>query len=189
MESLRAKLIDIRRLLERAEALELSNGAVRRLRWFEFALMHHGNVSLTCRHFGIARTTFLRWALRFDPANPETIEEKSRRPFRVRQPQTDSRAVGLIRELRTEHLTLGKEHIQKLLQEKHGITLSVSTVGRVIARHKFFFGESASHQTKRETELETPSLQPKPRAKPSAESESASTSLPFPATDPGLEPS
>src|SRR4051794_22561659 len=45
-----------------------------RLRWFlHFA--EHGSVSATCRQFGIARTTFYRWARRFDPSDLRTLED------------------------------------------------------------------------------------------------------------------
>lgn len=140
---------DVRRLLTRSRELELSAGAVQRLKWFLFALENDGNVSLTCRHFGIARTTFMRWAERFDARDPATLEEHSRSPHNVRTSEIDHETVEMIRALRTKHPTMGKTQIQKILQEKHGITLSSSTVGRVIARHNMFFGDLPSHLRKR----------------------------------------
>ena len=139
----------IRSLLRRAETLELSRGAIQKLKWLLFATTHGGNVSLTCRHFGISRSTFLRWAERFDPANPLTLCEQSRRPHAVRAPETDTRVIALIKSLRQKQPLLGKEHISALLHTMHGIEISPSTVGRVIARYKLFFADTAAHRNKR----------------------------------------
>jgi transposase-like protein len=149
MTSLHARLQDVRRLLRNAEGLELSVGAVQRLKWFAYALEHDENISLTCRHFGIARSTFLRWAERFDAHDIATLEEQSRRPHTVRTPDTDARVIDLVRALRTQHTNMSKETITQILREQHGVDLSVSTVGRIITRHKMFFGSSPSHRQKR----------------------------------------
>jgi hypothetical protein len=44
---------------------------------------------------------------------------------------------------------MGKSAIQRELAEKHGITVSASTVGRVISRYGFFFADTPSHRQKR----------------------------------------
>jgi transposase len=143
------RLQDVRRLLRSAEEYELSAEQVQRLKWFQYALEHDGNVSLTCRHFGISRSTFLRWAERFDASDLRTFDEQSRRPHTVRAPETDAKTVELIRTIRLSSPTLGKEHIARHLSAEHGITISSSTVGRIIKRHGLFFGETASHSGKR----------------------------------------
>lgn len=150
------RLADVRRLLKQAVELELSSGAVQRLKWFLYTLEHDNNVSLACRHFGIARSTFMRWWNRFDANDTSSLEETSRRPHAVRAPETDARTVAAIRELRMAHPTTGKVGIHAMLGQLYGIEASVSTVGRVIARHKLFFAEKASHMQKRgETETVT----------------------------------
>ncbi len=146
---LRAAQADLRRLLRHADVLELSVGARLRLRWFAYALAHGGNVSLTCRHFGISRSTFFRWADRFDPKRPETLEEYSRRPHTVRKPESDERIVTLIRGYREVQQPCSKERIAELLAAEHGLTVSASTVGRIIRRHGFFFSATPSHAEKR----------------------------------------
>jgi transposase-like protein len=145
----RVTLPDVRRLLKQAVALELSAGAVLRLKWFLYACEHDGNVSLTCRHFGIARTTLLRWMERFDASDISTLEEESRRPHTVRAPETDTHVIELIRVIRQEQPTLGKLPIQQLLMERHGMHVSASTIGRIITRHQLFFGETPAHERKR----------------------------------------
>ena len=54
-----------------------------RLQWF-LHFTECGSVSTTCRHFTIARTTFHRWARRFDPRNLATLEDlPTSRPGRI----------------------------------------------------------------------------------------------------------
>ncbi len=43
----------------------LSREATRRLKVLDYARTH--SVAATCRHFGIARSTFYRWQSRYDP--------------------------------------------------------------------------------------------------------------------------
>lgn len=145
----KVRLQGVLHLLARADELELTPEALQRLRWFAYALEHDGNVSLTCRHFGIARSTFLRWAERFDPRDPRTLEERSRRPHMMRQPETDPKVVELIRTLRAAHPLMGKREIESRLSAEHGLRVSSSTIGRVIARHGFFFADTPSHRAKR----------------------------------------
>lgn len=144
-----ARAADVGRLLSRSRELELSANVVQKLKWFAYALSHQGNISLTCRHFGIARSTFMRWAERFDPRDPLSLEEHSRRPHSMRTSEVDSSIVEMIRALRMKHHQMGKEEVQRILKEKHGITLSASTVGRIIARHQMFYGDFPSHARKR----------------------------------------
>jgi transposase-like protein len=183
MSGLPLRLQDVRRLLKQAVSLELSASAVQRLKWYAYALEHKHNISRTCRHFGIARSTFLRWAERFDPSNPDTLEETSRRPHTVRVPETDPQAIEHIRLLRQEFPLMGKVGIAKLLKEKFETELSVSTVGRIIARHNFFFADKPSHESKRtvvigdETESVIAAIKPN---KSSDESEGLSSLIPHP---------
>src|SRR3989338_2443143 len=104
----------IESLRSQAKELELSAGAKIRLAWFAFAFDHEGNVSLTCTHFGISRSTYHRWAERFDPADPRTLEERSKRPQRVRAEETPKEIIDLIREYRLAMPTAGKEKISQL---------------------------------------------------------------------------
>ena len=150
MKQLRAYRHKIISMLSRVQQLELSRAAKLRLQWFLFAVEHDCNVSLTCRHFGIARTTFLRWANRFDPADPTSLEEYSRKPHTVRKPETDNYAVELIRKYRERFPLMSKFEIAQKLQDEHSITLSASSVGRTIARNGFFFADTDAHRRKRQ---------------------------------------
>jgi len=95
----------------------------------------HRNARLTCRYFGISSRTFYRWKNRFDPLDLTTLEEESRRPRHVRQPQTPIAVVEAILALRTQYPRWGKMKLAVLLAKK-GITVSASTVGRIMNRLK-----------------------------------------------------
>lgn len=138
----------IEKLLRRADDIGLSHQAKQRLKLFSYALKHSGNISLTCRHFGIARSTFLRWAERFEARDESSLEERSRCPKKVREPKTDVGIIERIRALRLAYPTQGKQRIAHILAME-GMHVSASTVGRVIARHALFFAPTPSHRAKR----------------------------------------
>lgn len=134
--------------------LKLSREAVLKLRWIEYFLTHGESISLTSRHFGIARSTFVRWACRFDSRNPYMLEEKSRCPNTVRQPETSDEVIAFIEAYRRREHSISKELIQEKLLNERGIGLSTASVGRVIQRNGFFFGDTPAHIRKRRIALE-----------------------------------
>jgi len=69
-------------------------------------------------------------------------------------PKTELRVIEYVSAMRKESPNLGKEIIAKELLRLHGITVSSSTVGRVISRHGLFFGTSPLHKAKRKQALE-----------------------------------
>ncbi len=112
----------------------ISPEAAKKLRWMDH-YAKTGNARLTCRYFGISPKTFYRWKNRFDPYDLKTLEEESRRPDHVRQPQVPVTVVEKILELRTRYPRWGKNKIVVLLR-REGIKVSASTVGRVMNRLK-----------------------------------------------------
>ena len=112
----------------------ITREAAKRLKWMDHYL-RHGNARLTCRYFGISPQTFYRWWNRFDPYDLRTLEDHSRRPCHVRQPQSEPGVVERIRELRERYPRWGKDKLAVLLR-REGIEVSASTVGRVINRLK-----------------------------------------------------
>lgn len=80
-------------------------------------------VSLTCRHFGIARSTFSCWHQRFDPWNLISLERRSSRPHRYRQPTWQPKHVAAVQLLRERFPRWGKATLQPLLAQE-GIVLS-----------------------------------------------------------------
>ena len=116
-------------------APELSPEARRRLRWIDYYLQHGRNASQTCRHFDIGRETFYRWWRRYDPRRLQTLEDdrRTRRPKRVRQPQTPVALEGRIRRLREQYPRWGDRKLAVLLR-REGSTISHATIGRVLQR-------------------------------------------------------
>ena len=82
------------RLAGRGQAL--SPGARKRLKWMDYYEQHGKNAALTCRYFGISRQTFYRWRRRYRPQRLASLEERSRRPRRVRQPVRATRLRGAL---------------------------------------------------------------------------------------------
>ncbi len=121
--------------LLRSVAAQLSRDARRRLQWMDFYAPHERNARLTCRHFGISSATFYRWWHRYDPRRLASLEDdrRTRRPHRVRQPQTAPALVTRIRALREQYPRWGKLKLAVLLRQD-GWTVSASTIGRTLTR-------------------------------------------------------
>lgn len=116
----------------------LSREARLRLKWMDY-YHRHRDASLTCRHFGIGRSLFYKWKKRYNRMGPRGLEATSKRPQAVRAPMTPTAHVDLIRALRRTHPEYSKYKLAVILARDHGITLSASTVGRVITRYNLFF--------------------------------------------------
>src|SRR3990170_1182022 len=65
--------------------IELSRAARGRLAWMDYYRTRR-NAALPCRRFGISRQTFYRWKRRYDPDWLSSLEDRSHRPHRRRQP-------------------------------------------------------------------------------------------------------
>ncbi len=89
----------------------------------------------TCRHFDIARSTYYKGKKRYDPHALTTLEDRSSRPKRVRQRQWTPAQAEAVRTVRDIHPRWGKAKIAVLLA-RDGITLSASTVGRILTMLK-----------------------------------------------------
>lgn len=108
----------------------LSKEARVRLQWFTWHDQHGQNVSLTCRHFGISRQTFYVWRKRYRPRRLASLEQRSSRPRRRRQPTWTVEQVHAVQQLRAQYPRWGKDKLVHLLPA--GMRLSVSMVGRIL---------------------------------------------------------
>jgi len=95
----------------------------------------HRNAALTCRRFGISRQTFYRWWPRFDPQDLATLEARSHRPHRRRQPTWTAELAERVLALRRQYPRWGKDKLAVLLA-RDGRRVSVSMVGRLLSRLK-----------------------------------------------------
>lgn len=112
--------------------VELSKEARKRLKWFDYYYANGRNARLTCRHFDISPQTFYRWKGRYDGRHLETLESRSHRPKKVRQPLYSVELVEVVVRLREQYPRWGKDKLLVLL-EKEGLRTSASTVGRILA--------------------------------------------------------
>jgi transposase InsO family protein len=115
--------------------VELSREASKRLKWFDYYYSHGHNARLTCRHYDISPQTFYRWKGRYDAEHLETLEDRSHRPRRVRQPTYSVELVQAVVSLRERYPRWGKDKLVILL-EGEGYHVSASTVGRILSYAK-----------------------------------------------------
>lgn len=111
---------------------ELARGAARRLAIIRHAQEVTGNVSATCRYFGITRQAFYRWLRRFEEHGPEGLRDRSRRP-RVSPNATKAEVVGKIVYLRQSY-HFGPHKISMYLKRYHEVQISPSGVWRILKR-------------------------------------------------------
>lgn len=112
--------------------VRLSPDAKRRQSWLDWYQQHGRNARATCRHFGISPDTLYRWRRRHEPGAPQSLEADSRRPDRGRAPTVRTAALrAQVKALREAYPRWGKEKLVVLLR-RAGVTVSVSTVGRLL---------------------------------------------------------
>ena len=119
--------------LERMLAEPLSDAARTRLKW----ITHYkkkGSAALTCRHYDLNRSTFYKWLARFTQRGLAGLEDLPRAPRRSRTSSVPWQTVQLIVDLRKEWPAWSKHKIAVILARDHAITLSASTVGRIMKR-------------------------------------------------------
>ncbi len=132
MQIITARVLGAARL---AGLPQLSRMARQRVKWMDYYRAHGGNAALTCRYFGISRQTFYRWRRRYNPRDLTTLEERTHRPKRLRQP-TWSRELALaVLHLREQYSRWGKDKLVVLLRQR-GWATSTSMVGRILSHLK-----------------------------------------------------
>jgi transposase InsO family protein len=87
-----------------------------------------------CREFGICTATGYRVLKRYDPDNPASLQDRSRRP--LRPPSTDAEREAAIVGVRVDHPTWGPKKIRAYLQhDRPEMAWPVtSTIGAVLQR-------------------------------------------------------
>lgn len=100
------------------------------VRWYQ---AHGRVVRLTARHFGYSADTVSRWVRAFALRRIAGLEDKSRRPKKVRTPTTPPAVLVRIRQLRETYPRWGREKLRVLLA-REGIAVSGKTIDRILAR-------------------------------------------------------
>jgi transposase InsO family protein len=91
-----------------------------------------GNVSATCRYYGISRQCFYKWLRRYEELGEAGLRDGSSRPHHCPN-ETSSEIVGKIIYLR-QHYHFGPHKISMYLKRYHDIAISPSGVWRILKR-------------------------------------------------------
>ena len=102
----------------------------------------------TNQAFGADRKLIHVWKRKLKKGDNQlqSLIPESTRPIRTRTMNTDSRIIEFIREKRQKHPRIGKEKLKPLLDRYCSSisikTISESTIGKIIKRHKMFYQKS-----------------------------------------------
>lgn len=142
--------------LSRIRPVNLSKRAKFRLNVIEHYLNKTRNVSLTCRHFAITRSYFYKWYTRYNPRHLASLEDRSRRPHKLRPATYDYNLVKIVRKLRTNYPSYSSKKLAVILLRDYAISFSHSTIGRIILKYKLYFKaitRQARYRSKRAIEV------------------------------------
>ena len=131
--------------------------AAKRLAMIRHAMEVSGNVSKTCRYYGVSRPTFYKWLLRYDEGGVEALRDHSRRPH-TSPNATRTEVVGKILYLR-RHYHFGPQKISMYLRRYHDVAISPSGVWRILKRldmSRFPASQRYKRQTERWKRYEKP---------------------------------
>lgn len=149
MQHLTLRLADLQTLLARARMEARTPEVIRRLEWIVQFVEQGQSLENTARLVGVSPATLRRWIKRFDPSDLSSLEERSHMPQKFRTSTVPADVIGFIRAYREREPLMGKERIADLLLSEHNVTLSASTIGRVIEREKLYFADTPLHLRKR----------------------------------------
>ncbi|MDO8512905.1 MAG: integrase core domain-containing protein [bacterium] len=122
-----------------AKMQSISREGMRRLEWIiYYETKGEFNATFTCRHFGIARKTLYKFLDRFDSADFQTLEDKSRAPIHVRQKEITLLEEDRIKLIRKQDLSQGKEKIRQEYNERFGEDISCHKILYTIQKHKLY---------------------------------------------------
>ena len=153
---------------KQAILLGLSKAAKGKLEWFVY---YHSkasrNARLTCRYFGISKTTFYKWLAVFDETNLRALEEASRAPIKRREVQVTRLQEERIIYLKKINPEYGKMKIQALYKTHYDEQISSWKVQRIIEKYHLQRKPSKStRQFKKQCQTKRRTVTLKKEAKP-----------------------
>jgi transposase InsO family protein len=125
-----------------------------RLKWIDYYLLKK-NARATCRHFGICPSLFYKWYDRYQKLGLKGLEDRSRRPRKIRRSNIPLEHVDLVRKLRKQYPYFSKYKIKVILSREYGIELSASTVGRIISKYNLFYASPYPAKKQRHKQART----------------------------------
>jgi len=102
-------------------------------------LYSSGDYSLEqiCEIFEINRSTFYRWRKNYKPNRVQSLEDRSRRPHKLRSKVVRNHSVEQqVCQIRRKYPYFGKEKIKRILERDYEINISVSSVGRILTQYR-----------------------------------------------------
>src|ERR1700733_656741 len=111
---------------------EIAREAAKRLAVIRHVEEVTGNVSKTCRYFGISRRLYYKWIERYRELGLEGLRDRSKRPKTCPQ-ATQTEVIGKIIYLR-QNYHFGPLKIMMYLKRYHDIEISNSGVWRILKR-------------------------------------------------------
>ena len=156
--------LNIPKVIQQRSTKELSREARQRLQVLDWYGAHGRNARWACRHFGISPDTFYRWKRRYQPLALASLESRSHRPQRRRQPTWAVELAVAVLQLRTENPRWGKAKLRRLLHAQ-GWAVCVSMVGRILTSLKAT-GQLAEGRAPGVTVLRRPLVRPYAMRKP-----------------------
>ena len=124
-----------RKSAEARKEVKLSGTGLHRLKVVHWHLLHGENVSLTARHFSHSRTSVQAWLKAYKAQGPAALEDKSHRPFKLRQATWSCEIEQRVLALREQFPRWGKDKLVVLLR-REDLYISTSMVGRILKRLK-----------------------------------------------------
>ena len=94
-----------------------------------------GNAGFTCLRCGICRPTHKKWVNRYKESGEDGLRSQSRRPHNSPRAKVGQVEEGIILQFRRER-NLGAKRIQSELVRLHDISLSVTTIYKVLVRNE-----------------------------------------------------
>ena len=117
----------------------LSLKAQEKLEWIIFYYNISGkNAVYTASYLGINPKTLHKWLKRFNEKNLSSLEEKSRRPQKVRGWMVTKEEEANIIDLRKRNLELGKAKLQVRYKKEYGKRISTWKIERVTKKHNLY---------------------------------------------------
>ena len=126
-------------LLRKLGRDKLSLPAQLKLEWIIFYnTVGKHNTKLTANQFSISRKTLHKWLKRFNETNLKTLEEKTRKPKKLRGWMVSYAEEERIINLRKKNMEFGKKKLKRIYLRDYGENISTWKIERVIRKHNLY---------------------------------------------------
>ena len=140
------------RWIKIADKIDLSKRAKVRLSWLiYYETKAEGNAALTCRYFGIGRSTFYKWKNRFNEKDLSSLESKSRKPEHVRERQAEPHMDQRVIKLRKKYINYGKMKLKVLYERKYDEKITPWYIQRVIEEYDLYPAKKKRNNTSKKS--------------------------------------